>query len=128
MAAPKISKSDQEVIDAYGFEFSEPPVRERTRRSKYDDMWASAIALCQRFPHQSLKVRSYGNSSGAYSDAKKINDGAHRMFEEYEVGHFSATPAESEDPSEIDEDGNKFWWIYLRFDPEGITLTEDEEE
>jgi hypothetical protein len=84
MANPRLTNADNELLTEFGFEFEEPPEKSSVRRSRYDDLWTAAKALCERFPDRSLKVRHYNNASTAYNDAKSINNGDHRMFADAE--------------------------------------------
>jgi hypothetical protein len=78
---PRLSRSDEEALEGFGFVFEEPPEQENTRRSRYDEMWDAAKTLCEKMPGKSLKVRSYNNASTAYNDAKGINNGEKKAFE-----------------------------------------------
>ena len=83
---PRLNQTDTKVAESFGFAFEEPPAQDGARRSRYDEMWTAAKELCEKFPGQTLKVRSYNNASTAYNDAKGINNGDHRMFT-VEEGH-----------------------------------------
>ncbi|HET7713330.1 MAG TPA: hypothetical protein VFK94_02745 [Patescibacteria group bacterium] len=86
----RLSKADEEALESFGFEFAEPPEKEDSRRSRYDEMWAAAKTLCEKNPGKSLKVRSYNNASTAYNDAKAINNAEHRMFSDGEPADWTA--------------------------------------
>ncbi len=78
----RLNRADEEALAEFGFEITEPPEVENTRRSRYEPMWDAARALCQKMPGKSLKVRSYNNASTAYNDAKAINNGEKKGFED----------------------------------------------
>lgn len=79
-AQPRLGKDDTQVVDEFGFEFSEPPEKGGPRRSKYDERWDKARDLLMKFPGRTLKVISYDKQSQPYNIARAINNGEHRAF------------------------------------------------
>jgi hypothetical protein len=94
----RLSKAEEEALETYGFVVEEPPEQDSTRRSRYEPMWDAARAVCQKMPGKSLKVRSYNNASTAYNDAKAINNGEKKGFEDVEDGYkWTAVAGKNED-------------------------------
>lgn len=79
---PKIKQTDLNVAEELGLEFSAPPERDNTRRSKHDERWQKARELTMKYPGQTLKVLTYAQASQPYSIAKSINNSEHRYFKE----------------------------------------------
>jgi hypothetical protein len=111
---PRLSKSDEEALAEFGFEISEPPEQENTRRSRYEPMWDAARALCQKMPGKSLKVRSYNNASTAYNDAKAINNGEKRGFEDQGDQWLAVASKNEEVRNDKDE---PTYDLYLKYTP-----------
>lgn len=111
---PRMSKADEALVTEYGFSFTPPPEKDNTRRSRYDDMWAAARVLCQKYPGNPLKVRTYNHASSAYEDAKKINNGERKAFQQ-DYTDWTAVAAPSTDPEEVNDDGKPLTAVYLTF-------------
>jgi hypothetical protein len=103
---PRLKQAEVAVVDQFGFEFAEAPERDRKRRSKYDDVWDAARNLCKQYPGRSLKVRTYNNSSSAYSDATAINNGEKKVFKD-DFKEWEAVASESTNPEEVYPEGHK---------------------
>lgn len=80
-AQPRLSKADETVLNEFEFEFSEPPDKYGPRRSKNDERFSAARAICMKYPGKTLKVTSYDKQSQPYNIARAINNGEHRIFE-----------------------------------------------
>jgi hypothetical protein len=79
---PRLNKTDEKVMEEFGFQFSSPPENAGTRSSRYDEMWEAARNVCMKFPGQSLLVITYDKPSQPYNTAKAINNGEHRSFKD----------------------------------------------
>lgn len=77
---PRLAKAVEQVVDNFGFEFSEPPPKQDTRRGKHDDRFEAAREVAMRYPGKTLKVITYNSASNAYNVAKSINNSEHRIF------------------------------------------------
>lgn len=110
---PRLTNAERKSAEAFGFEFTAPPERESSRSSRYDEMWDAARALCESNPGTSLKVRTYGSSSGAYAEAKAINNSEHRKFKDGSKWVAVAAPSTNEE--EVDEEGHALTALYLTY-------------
>lgn len=70
----RISKADENLLEAFDLVFEDVPEVDNTRASKWDSVWDAATQLCRRHVGKSLKVRTYNNASMAYKEAKDINN------------------------------------------------------
>jgi hypothetical protein len=122
--APRVNKATQEALDTHGFEFAEVPERDVSRTSRYDEMWAAAIAVCVANPGRTLKARTYNNTSGASQDATKINNNEHRVFAaakangEYDGNFVAVSGPAGEDETYQDKDDKtrRCSAVYLRYE------------
>jgi hypothetical protein len=79
---PRLNNTDAKTVEEFGFEFSAPPEIPIVRKSKHEELWENAKALCDKFPGQSLRVLTYTNKGTAYQTAKAINNGDNKAFKE----------------------------------------------
>lgn len=112
----RLNKSQTETLEKFGFTVSEPPEREATRRSKYDELWEAAKAFLESAPGVTIKVRNYTNASAAYADAKAINNGEHRHFKD-EGAKWLAVGTKTEDEVYEDTDGDEqpYYGVWLTY-------------
>lgn len=117
MATPRLNKAQQEVIDSFGFEFSEPPEKSGTRSSKYDELFGAARELLMQHPGRTLKVVTYDKQSQPYNIARAINNGEHRAFKDDAADWLAVA---GKDHIE-DEEGNvtERWSVWLTYQPKG---------
>ena len=113
---PRTSKADDKVLEEYGFEFSAPPETNRTRSSKFDELFEAARELCMKFPKQSLKVVTYDKQSQPYNIAKAINNGEHRSFKD-DSADWVAVARKVEVESEDSDEPKVEWSVWLTYDP-----------
>lgn len=104
---PRLNQGQQKVVENFGFAFvDEVPEVDRSRRSKYDEMWEAARTLCQRFPGKALMVRVHNHKPQAYEEAKAINNGDKRLFKE-DFAQWKAVAAPSNNEDDVYEDDYK---------------------
>ena len=108
---PKLNKTDETVLENFGFEFSEVPEIQITRTSKHEARWEAAKAMCKKFPGQTLKVIEYDKKATAYQTARGINNGENKSFLE-DYAEFTAVAKETEQGSDV-------YGIWLSYNGEG---------
>jgi hypothetical protein len=111
MVMARLNRTDEALVEEFGFTFEEPPEVDSTRRSRYEPMWEAAKALCEKNPGRSLKVRSYNNASTAYNDAKAVNNGEKKSFAG-EGDHWLAVAVKNEEV--LNEKDEPTYDLYLK--------------
>jgi len=125
MAAPRLAKADTELIETFEFEFSEPPAKEGTRKSKLDERFEAARTLCMKFPGKTLKVVTYEKQGQPYALARAINNGDHRSFKD-DFADWKAVAGKEVIGDNEEEPGSEqeVWSVWLTYEPKGDPVAE----
>lgn len=108
----RLNKTQERLLEEFGFTVETPPEKDTSRRSKWDATWEAARDFCASSVGTTIRVRSYTNASMSYAEAKAINNGEHRHFKD-DGSKWTAVASKTD---EVDEDDKPVYAIWLTCD------------